>query len=81
MSCEDMNCETALEQLWALIDRELDVEDAAKLREHLDACQRCHPEYDFHRAYREFIASRCRHEAPPGLRRRIFMSLLAEEEA
>lgn len=80
MSCEGINCDHAMEQLWALIDRELDAADATRLREHLDTCQRCYPEYDFHRAYREFIASHCRHEAPPELRRRIFMSLLAEEE-
>jgi anti-sigma factor (TIGR02949 family) len=80
MSCEGMNCDHAMEQLWALIDQELDLTDAAALREHLDACQRCYPEYDFQRAYRAFIASRCRHAAPPDLRRRVFMSLLAEEE-
>jgi anti-sigma factor (TIGR02949 family) len=80
MSCDGINCERAMEQLWGLIDRELAEADARQVREHLDVCQRCYPEYDFHRAYRDFIASRARHAAaPPALRRRIFMALLEEE--
>lgn len=80
MSCDGTNCDHVMEQLWALLDQELDPAEVVVLREHLDACQRCYPEYDFHRAYREFIAATCRHAAPPALRRRIFMSLLAEDE-
>lgn len=80
MSCDGVNCSDALEQLWALLDRELDEAAAARVREHLDRCQTCYPQYDFHRAYREFVTARCRHDAPAGLRRRIFMALLREEE-
>ena len=76
---EGINCRDTMERLWALIDAELDAPAATRVREHLDACQHCYPQYDFHRAYREFVAARCRHGAPPELRRRIFMSLLDEE--
>ncbi|MEX1184142.1 MAG: mycothiol system anti-sigma-R factor [Gemmatimonadota bacterium] len=79
MTSEGINCRATMDRLWALLDSELDAPTAAQVREHLDACQHCYPQYDFHRAYRDFVAGRCRHEAPPEVRRRIFMSLLAEE--
>jgi anti-sigma factor (TIGR02949 family) len=77
----DVSCRHALEQLWALIDCECDPETSSELQAHLATCQRCYPHYDFQRAFRSFIADRCRHDAPPDLRRRVFMALLAEESA
>jgi mycothiol system anti-sigma-R factor len=72
-------CRETLEQLWELVDHELQGGEAERLHAHLEKCQHCFPQYDFQRAYRAFVASCCRHDAPPELRRRIFMALLEEE--
>ncbi|HUF49760.1 MAG TPA: mycothiol system anti-sigma-R factor [Longimicrobiales bacterium] len=75
-----ITCRQAVEKLWEFLDQELDDAACEQVREHLDACRACFPHYEFQRAYREFMAT-CRAGcAPPGLRRRILMSLLAEEE-
>jgi anti-sigma factor (TIGR02949 family) len=80
MSDRSATCHETMEQLWELIDRELHGGDAERIHAHLEACQHCFPRYDFQRAYRTFIASCCRHDAPPELRRRIFMAILEEEQ-
>lgn len=78
MSGGPIRCSDALDQLWALLDQEICDEDAAPLREHLERCQHCYPQYDFERAYRQLLAMQCNEQAPPELRRRIFMRLLEE---
>ncbi|HSJ09181.1 MAG TPA: zf-HC2 domain-containing protein [Longimicrobiales bacterium] len=76
MSCNERDCRDALDHLWELVDCELDDAAEARILAHIDRCQACYPQYDFHRAYRTFIAQRCRHSAPPEVRRRVFRSLL-----
>lgn len=78
---DDISCSAALDQLWELIDNELCADDASRVREHIERCKRCYPQYDFDRAYRQMLAMQCRETAPPGLRRRIFMRLLEEGAA
>ena len=74
-----IQCRQAVEQLWAYIDGELAAEDEQHVHDHLAACRACYPHYDFQKAFREFLR-RCSSETvPPGLRRRIFLKLLAEE--
>lgn len=79
MSDDRISCSDALEQLWALIDCELDSAGAERVREHIERCRHCYPQYDFDRAYRELLRMQCREKAPPELRRRIFMRLLEEK--
>lgn len=79
MKRDMMDCREAVDHLWELIDRELDEQAESRIEAHLEACQHCFPQYDFHRAFRAFLGSRCRQSAPAELRRRIFLSLLAEE--
>jgi anti-sigma factor (TIGR02949 family) len=79
MKDEAASCRDTMDRLWEFIDRELQAGDRQRLEAHLAACQHCFPQYDFQRAYRAFVASCCRHDAPPELRRRIFMALLEEE--
>ncbi len=76
---ERLSCRDAVERLWAFIDGELPDEDAAQVRAHLAACRQCHPHYDFQKAFCEFLRTRRQEGAPPELRRRIFLRLLAEE--
>jgi anti-sigma factor (TIGR02949 family) len=73
------SCQHTLEQFWEFIDQECDTETSERLQAHLKACQSCFPQYDFQRAYRVFIAQRCRREAPAELRKKIFLALLEEE--
>jgi anti-sigma factor (TIGR02949 family) len=79
MSGNPATCRETLQRLWELIDHELQAGDKERMESHLKQCQHCFPQYDFQRAYRAFVASCCRHDAPPELRRRIFMALLEEE--
>jgi mycothiol system anti-sigma-R factor len=80
MDNQHMRCREAIAQLWAYIDQELDAPTAEQVRQHLDRCSHCFPQYDFQRAFCEFVASQCSQQAPPELRRRIFMQLLEEEK-
>jgi anti-sigma factor (TIGR02949 family) len=73
------SCQHTLEQFWEFIDEECDAETSERLQAHLAACQSCFPQYDFQRAYRVFLAQRCRHAAPAELRKKIFLALLEEE--
>jgi len=78
MSCNERDCRDAVDHLWELIDNELDAGSEKRIMEHIERCQGCYPQYDFHRAYRLFVAQRCRHPAPGELRRRIFMAIVEE---
>jgi anti-sigma factor (TIGR02949 family) len=71
MTEETVSCRQALERLWALIDEELDTASEERVREHLAACSHCFPQFDFQKEFTEFLATRCRHDAPPELRSRI----------
>ncbi|MGH7477292.1 MAG: zf-HC2 domain-containing protein [Longimicrobiales bacterium] len=74
-----ISCEHVIARLWEFIDGELDAASEAEVQQHLELCERCFPQYDFQRAYSEFMRRVARRLAPPGLRRRIFEQLLAEE--
>lgn len=75
-----IRCEEALGRLWDFLDGELEGVDEARVREHLEVCARCYPQYDFRRAYFELMRRvRSRTSVPPGLRKRLFRRILAEE--
>jgi mycothiol system anti-sigma-R factor len=73
-------CSDVMGQLWEYIDGELTVERTALIKGHLERCQACFPQYDFHKAFMEFLGRQCHYEAPPGLRRKVFEMLLKEEQ-
>lgn len=80
MTGENMlHCHEVLAQLWQYIDAELTQELAAQVEAHLDMCQRCFPQYNFHRAFVTFIGTAAEVRLPKHVRRRIFARLLAEE--
>ena len=74
-----LSCRDAVERLWAFIDGELCSDDAKAVRAHLEACRQCFPHYDFQKAFCEFMRTCRQEDAPPELRRRIFLELLAQE--
>jgi mycothiol system anti-sigma-R factor len=74
-------CDQVVAKLWEYLDRELAEGTAAQVQQHLEVCGRCFPQYDFQRAYREYLRQVQRESVPPELRHRIFESVLAEESA
>jgi anti-sigma factor (TIGR02949 family) len=76
-----LSCREAVSRLWEYLDGELPNEQEPAVREHLETCARCFPHTDFQRAYQTFIARMADMPVPPGLRRRVFEAILAEEAA
>ena len=79
MSADPLSCRQAVEQLWAYIDGELPAGESERVHEHLSACQECYPHYDFQKAFLDFVRRQSEKPIPSGLRRRLFLRLLAEE--
>lgn len=72
-------CDHVIAKLWEYVDGDLDELRSERVRTHLDACERCFPEYDFRRAYLKFMRRCASPGVPPQLRRRIFEVVLEEE--
>jgi anti-sigma factor (TIGR02949 family) len=79
MSDETMvPCDHVIAKLWEYLDGGLDQLRSDEVHRHLDICARCFPEFDFRRAYLNFMR-RCRTEGvPPELRRQICAMVLDE---
>ena len=74
-------CDQVVAKLWEYLDQELGPEASAQVQQHLEICGRCFPQYDFQRAYREYLRQLQRESVPSALRHRIFEAILAEEAA
>ena len=74
-------CDKVIVRLWEYIDEELPGESSEAVEEHLEFCARCFPEYDFQRAYKEFVRQTANQCVPAELRKRIFEAILREEMA
>jgi anti-sigma factor (TIGR02949 family) len=74
------SCNDVMGQLWEYIDGELTPERTDLIKAHLERCQACFPQYDFHKAFMEFLGRQCHQAAPPGLRRKVFELLLSDEQ-
>jgi anti-sigma factor (TIGR02949 family) len=74
-----VTCREAVSRLWEYLDGELQAENADAIREHLETCSRCYPHTDFQRAYQRFLARTAEMPLPPGLRRRVFEAILADD--
>jgi mycothiol system anti-sigma-R factor len=74
------SCNDVMGQLWEYIDGELTPERTTLIQAHLDRCQACFPQYDFQKAFRQFLGRQCHQAAPPGLRRKVFELLLRDEQ-
>ncbi len=75
-----MRCEDVLARLWDFLDGELDVSESEAVKQHLELCDRCYPQYDFQRAYFVYADKiQERDSAPPELRRRLFQKILEQD--
>jgi len=70
-----LDCDDAIHRIYHYLDGELTAFKRMAIARHLDACPPCAKGFDFEVELRSLIASRCRDEAPPDLRRRIAESI------
>jgi mycothiol system anti-sigma-R factor len=66
-----MDCDKAIYQIYEYLDGELTVWKRRAITRHLDDCPPCAHGYDFEIELRQVVASKCRDEVPPELKRRI----------
>lgn len=76
---EMIPCDQVIIKLWDYLDGELGSETSAAMEAHLDACARCFPEFDFQRAYKEFVRETRFGSVPPELRRSVFETILNDD--
>lgn len=77
-----MDCEKAFHRMYHYLDGELTVWRRWIIARHLDRCPPCANGFDFEIELRQVIASRCRDQVPPELKRRVAdaLGLPADEE-
>lgn len=56
-----MDCHDVMKRLWEYMDDELTPDDTAAVREHLEMCARCHPQYRFQLAFLAALAAAFAH--------------------
>lgn len=78
---EIIPCDHVIARLWEYIDGEISEESAVLIRAHLDVCAHCFPQYNFQRAFVEFVHVHGATPIPPALRHRVFETLLREDAA
>ena len=66
-----MDCSEAIHQIYHYLDGELTEEKRAVIARHLDLCPPCADGFDFETELRRLIATKCRDDVPPDLRKRI----------
>jgi anti-sigma factor (TIGR02949 family) len=72
----EIDCRSAVRQLWDYLDGELDDERMAQVQRHLESCQRCLPHETFGRRFLEALhASRLRQLMPPEVRAHVLSAL------
>lgn len=66
-----IDCREAVRRMWAYLDDELDARPVTEFEVHLETCQRCCGELEFHRHLRALVADDLNPEMPSDLRSRI----------
>ena len=77
---ENIPCDHVIAQLWEYIDGEISEDRARRIRAHLEVCAHCYPQYDFQRAFVDFLGVHSQTPIPPTLRHRVFDVLLREDD-
>ncbi len=73
-----IDCTTAVRQLWDYLDEELDDERMGQVRQHLESCSHCLPHAEFGQRFMQALDRvRDRHLMPPAVRTQV-MAALAE---
>jgi len=71
MTEKEMNCEQALRQILAYVDRELGEEERAAVREHLHTCKSCFSRMEFERLLKSKVGALRDDQATPGVSERV----------
>ena len=72
----NIDCHSALKQLWDYLDLELTEERMAEVEKHLTSCSHCLPHHDFARRFLDALqATREDNAMPPELRERVIRRL------
>jgi len=72
---EEMDCDEAIVRIYQYLDGELTVWRRRAISRHLDECPPCAHGFDFEVELRQVVASKCRDEVPPELKRRIAQAI------
>lgn len=77
-----MDCDEAIIRIYQYLDGELTVWRRRAIARHLDECPPCAEGFDFEIEIRQIVATKCRDEVPPELKRRIAeaIGISVEEE-
>ncbi len=67
-----ITCSEAVEQLWALLDHELNDHESQAVEAHLAFCRRCCGELEFAKHLRRLLASRGSTDLPAEVRARLY---------
>ena len=75
----EIDCRSAVQQLWDYLDEELTPERMSDVRRHLERCGSCLPHHDYARVFLAALAAAREGEtrAPEALRRRVMENLRA----
>lgn len=76
-----IDCTTAVNQLWDFVERELEVEDKAKVEEHLAFCRRCCGEVEFVEELQVFLKDAARPRLPAEAEERLGRFITDLEES
>ncbi len=71
MSKRQIDCEQALRQILAYIDRELGDEDHEAMRGHLHTCKSCFSRMEFERLLKSKVSALREEPASPGMSKRV----------
>ena len=75
-----MDCDKAYRRMYRYLDGEITVIRRWRITRHLDKCPPCAQGYDFELEVRQVIATRCRDEVPPELKRKIADAIAAHPD-
>jgi anti-sigma factor (TIGR02949 family) len=74
----EIDCQTAVRQLWDYLDAELDDQRMSEVERHLETCSHCLPHAEFGRRFLEALGRvRDRHVMPPAARSQVLATLSA----
>jgi mycothiol system anti-sigma-R factor len=75
----EIDCRTAVQQLWDYLDEELTPERMAEVRRHLERCGSCLPHHDYARVFLAALSAAREGDAraPDALRTRVMENLRA----
>ena len=71
MTEKEINCDEALRQIFAYLDRELSDPDQAAMQRHLHICKGCFSRMEFERLLKGKVRALRDADAAPGVRERI----------